>query len=154
LAPALAAAGYEGKQISAVGYDPRLTQLPALNDTYVQFTWLPFEAADNPTVARMTADIQQYGDGAALSLLSAMGWISADMLIEGLKATGADLTVDNLLATMNSPDFQYGDGIFSGQTTWPENHFYGAPCAQITHLLDGKYSNVVPLVCGNPVKNS
>ncbi len=153
LAQTLTAAGYQGIQTSSVGYDPRLTGLEALNKTYTAVQWLPFEETANPTVRQMTDDINKYGKGAKLSLTSAMGWISADMLISGLKATGKDLTVDKFLSTMNSPDYHYGDGIFIAQSTWPENHFYGAPCSASTQLKDGHYSLAVPLVCNNPYTN-
>jgi ABC-type branched-subunit amino acid transport system substrate-binding protein len=151
VAQALDAAGYEGIQLSALGYDPRLAALPALDDTYSTFRWLPFEETGNPVVRRMTADLQEYGGGTALSLRSAMGWISADMLIAGLEATGENLTVDRFLATVNSPDFQYGDGSFMGATVWPQNHFYAVPCASATQLKDGRYRLAVPLTCNDPI---
>ncbi|OHV62169.1 ABC transporter substrate-binding protein [Pseudofrankia sp. BMG5.36] len=146
----MTAAGYQGIQISAVGYDPRLAGLKALDDTNTYLQWLPFQTTDNATVRQMTDDVTKYGKGAGLSITTAMGWISADMLIAGLKATGKDLTVDKFLSTLNSPNFHYGDGIFIGRNTWPENHFYGAPCATATKLKDGKYSLAVPLVCNDP----
>jgi ABC-type branched-subunit amino acid transport system substrate-binding protein len=147
---ALAAAGYKGLQISAVGYDPRLAAFKALDNTFTSFQWLPFEATDNPTVKQMTDDLKTYGSGATLSLPSAMGWISADMLVAGLQATGKDLTVDSFLKTVNGSSFHYGDGIFSGRTIWPSNHFYGTPCGIATHLTGGKYELAVPLVCNEP----
>jgi ABC-type branched-subunit amino acid transport system substrate-binding protein len=150
VAQALATAGYKGIQISAVGYDPRLAAFPSLDKVYTMFQWLPFEVTGNTTVKQMTADLQKYGDGVALSLVAAMGWLSADMLIAGLKATGENLTVDRFLTTLNSPDFHYGDGLFSGVTSWPQNHFYGVPCASATQLKDGKYRLSVPLTCNNP----
>ncbi|WP_007515957.1 ABC transporter substrate-binding protein [Pseudofrankia saprophytica] len=153
LAQTMTAAGYKGIQISAVGYDPRLTGLKALDDTYTYLQWLPFQSTDNATVRQMADDVTKYGKGAGLSITSAMGWIAADMVIAGLKATGKDLTVDKFLSTLNGPDFHYGDGIFLGKTTWPQNHFYAAPCATAAHLKDGKYSLAVPLVCNDPYAN-
>jgi ABC-type branched-subunit amino acid transport system substrate-binding protein len=147
---ALTAAGYQGVQISAVGYDPRLTALPAFDKAHTIMQWLPFEASDDATVKQMTADLEKYGGGVAHSLVSAMGWLSADMLIEGLKKTGRDLTVDTFLATLNRPDFHYGDGRFMGVTNWPQNHFYGVPCLAATQLKDGKYHLAVPLTCNDP----
>jgi ABC-type branched-subunit amino acid transport system substrate-binding protein len=152
LTQALSAAGYKGIQVSAVGYDPRLAGFKGLDNTYVSLQWLPSEATDNPVVKQMTSDIQQYGQGAPLALTTTAGWLSADMLVAGLKATGKDLTVDNFLKTMNGGSFHYGDGIYSGQTTWPDNHFYGTPCGTITHLSGGKYTLTVPLVCNSTLK--
>jgi ABC-type branched-subunit amino acid transport system substrate-binding protein len=151
ISQALASAGYEGTQVSAVGYDPRLAAFPAFDETYTIMQWLPFESADNPTVEKMAADLRKYGGGTALSIVSAMGWLSADMLIAGLKATGKDLTVDKFLATLNSPGFHYGDGHFMGVTNWPQNHFYGVPCLSATKLDDRKYHLAVPLTCNDPV---
>ncbi|WP_307875062.1 ABC transporter substrate-binding protein [Frankia nepalensis] len=150
LVQTLTAAGYQGIQISAVGYDPRLAGLKALDDTYTYLQWLPFQTTDNAVVRQMTDDIAKYGEGAGLSITTAMGWITADMVIAGLKATGKDLTVDKFLSTLNGPDFHYGDGIFLGRTAWPENHYYAAPCATATNLKDGKYALAVPLVCNDP----
>jgi hypothetical protein len=86
----------------------------------------------------------------AHSFVATMGWLSADMLIGGLKKTGRDLAVDKFLATPNSPDFHYGDGRFRGVTNWPQNHFYGVPCLSATQLKDKKYHLSVPLTCNNP----
>ena len=149
---ALVAAGYKGKQISAVGYDPRLAGLKTLDGTYTSLTTLPFESTGNATVKQMSADIDKYGDGAPKSLPTLFGYLSADMLIQGIKAAGKDLTVDSLLKAMNSSSFHYGDGIFSGRTVWPANHYYGAPCQVATLLTGGKYTVAVPLTCNDPFK--
>jgi ABC-type branched-subunit amino acid transport system substrate-binding protein len=150
MAQALAAAGYRGVQISAVGYDPRLTALTSLDKVYTMFQWLPFESSGDATVRQMTADLKKYGDGVALSLVAAMGWISADMMVAGMKKTGRNLTADTFLKALNSPDFHYGDGRFSGVTSWPQNHFYLVPCASATQLKDGEYRLSVPLTCNDP----
>lgn len=144
---AMTAAGYEGAQFNAVGYDPRLAETEMFEGSYTILQWLPFEESDNPFVAQMIEDLDEHAPDAAHSLVTAAGYIAADMFVAGLEATGPELTVDSFLATLNGGDFSYDpEGLFGG-SHWPLNHVVPTPCGTIVQLEDGEYSLAVPLTC-------
>ncbi|MCW2889270.1 MAG: hypothetical protein QOE54_3333 [Streptosporangiaceae bacterium] len=150
LTGALNAAGYKGAQENAVGYDPRLTKLPALNGSYTVLQWAPAES-DVAAVKQLVADFQKYAPGQLLSLPAMAGYWSAAMLLNGLKATGKDLTVGSFLNTLNSGTWKnYVPGALP-ETQWPFNHTYPAPCFSIAQLKAGKYQAVGKLACGGLV---
>jgi ABC-type branched-subunit amino acid transport system substrate-binding protein len=149
----LRAAGYEGVIVDAVGYDPRLASFQPFDNSYVTLLWAPFESTDVPFVKQMTADLEKYAPDAPKTLQTAAGYISADFMIDALKAAGPDLTVTKLLNTMNSDQFVYSQKDFIGDTHWPLNHLTGAPCGTLVQLKDQVYKQVEPLACSNVTVN-
>lgn len=144
---AMGAAGYEGIQFNAVGYDPRLADFDAFHGTITTLQWLPFEATDNAFIEQMTADIEEHAPDTTLGIQVAAGYISADFFIAGLEETGPDLTVDSFLETLNGGDFSYDpEGLFGG-SYWPENHMIATPCGVMVRNDDGNFDMVVPLSC-------
>src|SRR5262249_49569556 len=143
----LRAAGYEGAIVDAVGYDPRLASFQPFDNSYVTLLWAPFESTDVPFVKKMVADLDRYAPETPKTLATAAGYISADFMIEALKAAGPDLTVTSLLATMNSDKFVYSQKDFIGDTHWPLNHLTGSPCGTMVQLKDQAYKQIQPLTC-------
>ncbi|MBL7501264.1 ABC transporter substrate-binding protein [Frankia sp. CNm7] len=146
LLSALKAAGYEGVLITPI-YDPRLSGLPDMDDTYALAQFEPGIDTKVPAVAQMAKDFETYASGTAMSLPATSGYWAADMFIKALEKTGRDLTVDSLLKTLNGGDYvNYVEGAVA-ETRWPLNHIASAPCGTLAHLKDKTWT-APPLSCG------
>ncbi|MBL7499766.1 ABC transporter substrate-binding protein [Frankia sp. CNm7] len=152
LTEALTAAGYQGKTHNAVAYDPRLAGFQALQGVYTTVQWQPGIDTDVPAIAQMTADFQKYAPEQTLSLLAMAGYWTADMFLDALDKTGPDLTVDNLLNTLNGGDYTYSVADAVPETRWPLNHASSSPCASLVQLVDQNFRIVQDLSCGAWVK--
>ncbi|WP_007508509.1 ABC transporter substrate-binding protein [Pseudofrankia saprophytica] len=146
LIDALRAAGYQGKILTPLGYDPRLTGLKDLDGTYTLVQWAPAEsgsAADD----QLKADFAKYAPDQAIGLTAMAGYWTADFFIDALKKTGKDLTLANLLKTLNGGSYSYHVPGAVGETQWPVNHSTSVPCASVVQLTGGKYEQTVKLAC-------
>jgi ABC-type branched-subunit amino acid transport system substrate-binding protein len=152
LAEAFKSAGYQGKLVLASLYDPRLTQVSTLQDTYASLQWEQPTETDAPAIAAMKADIDKYAPGQVLSIPAMAGWFTADMFISALRKTGRDLTVDSFLKTLNGGDFTYYDQGALAETRWPLNHVVPSPCFALARLTGKKYEAAAKLSCGQIVK--
>ncbi|ONH58946.1 branched-chain amino acid ABC transporter substrate-binding protein [Frankia sp. CcI49] len=151
LSGALKAAGFEGLIVSPI-YDPRVTGIKDLDNTYALMQWQGGFDADVPAVAQMTADFEKYSAGVALSLTAMSGYWAADMLVTALQKAGKDVTVDSFLKLLNTGYTNYVPGALP-ETRWPLNHVAQAPCETVAHLSNGKWS-ADPLQCGAVTKVS
>ena len=89
----LQADGFKGPIENTQTYDPQLAAPSKGGSVYVQFG--AFETADTvPGVKQMVTDLEKAN--APLGVLSAVGYLSADMFIAALKKTGKNLTVDSV----------------------------------------------------------
>jgi len=147
---ALKANGYKGQTLNAVGYDPRLAGLPALDgaNTLLQFA---VPEADTAAVKLLKADFAKYAPGEPLTLPAMAGYWSADMFVAALAATGRDLTVDSFLKKLNGGDFSYYVEDTVAQTRWPLNHATAPPCYATTKIIQQKYQITSKLSCGSLV---
>ncbi|WP_307874546.1 ABC transporter substrate-binding protein [Frankia nepalensis] len=146
LITALRAAGYEGKILTPLGYDPRLTGFKDLEDTYTLVQWAPVESG-SAGVKQLEADFAKYAPGQPITLTAMAGYWSADFFLDAIEKTGPDLTVANLLKTLNGGSYSYHVPGAVGETQWPVNHNAAAPCASVVHLAGGKYTEAVKLAC-------
>lgn len=144
---ALKAVGYGGRIFTAVGYDPRLAELPDFDGVYTTLQWQPFENTDNEFVQQMNADFDEYAPETPKSLPAAAGYIAADLFVAALEAAGPDLTVDSFLETLNGGDFSYDPPELFGSSYWPENHVNATPCGVIVESSGGAYELASPLAC-------
>ncbi len=145
----LVAAGYEGKLVNAVGYDPRLAGFEGFEGSFTTLQWAPFEATDVEFVEQMNADFDEYAPELNRGLLGAAGYIAADMFLTALEDVGPDLTVDSFLETLNG-GWTYSTPEFRGETRYPENHVLGVPCSGTVQLQNGEFSVATPIICGQP----
>jgi ABC-type branched-subunit amino acid transport system substrate-binding protein len=150
---ALRASGYQGKILTPLGYDPRLTGLKDLDGTYTLLQWAPSEN-DSAADQQLRADFAKYAPNEPVGLTAMAGYWAADFFLDAVKKTGKDLTVANLLKTMNGGDYSYGVTGAVGQTQWPVNHSTTTPCASVVELSGGKYSQTVKLSCTALYPNS
>ncbi|MBX6391568.1 MAG: ABC transporter substrate-binding protein [Frankia sp.] len=152
LIEALAAAGYPGRHLTTVGYDPRLAAagLPSMQGVYSGVQWSPAEA-DAPAVQQLVADIERYAPDAVLSLPTMAGYWAADMFVRAATEVGPDLTVDALLELLNDDYTHYVEGAVA-ETRFPLNHVISAPCGSVVQLNGNAYDIAVDLTCGSLVK--
>ncbi|OHV41376.1 MULTISPECIES: ABC transporter substrate-binding protein [Pseudofrankia] len=153
LIQALGAAGFPGKHISAVGYDPRLAaaNFAGLQKSYALLQWSPTEDTSSAGVQQLVADFKKYAPDATLSLPTMAGYWAADMFVDAATKTGKDLTVDSFLKTLNSDYSYYVDGAVP-QTRYPLNHVVNAPCGSLVQLNGTKYDVTSKLACGQVLK--
>ncbi|KQU27096.1 hypothetical protein ASG65_00535 [Bacillus sp. Leaf13] len=77
------------------------------------------------------------------------GWAEAEVLVEGIKRAGDDLTWENVIKQMETMD-NWNDGLAFNVTYTPDNH-YGSTSVFIIKDKDGqmtKYSNVITYEVG------
>jgi ABC-type branched-subunit amino acid transport system substrate-binding protein len=152
---AMKAGGYNGLQVSATNYDPRLANIPALQGAGALVQWAPWQATDVPAVKQMNDDLDTYGTKlnggrpVLKSLVTAAGYLSAKLLNDLIKATGRNLTVDALVAKANAGLVTGGDGLVPEQR-WPVLHAIGYPCDAVV-LVNKGYDIAAPLHCGELV---
>ncbi|MBL7486583.1 ABC transporter substrate-binding protein [Frankia sp. AgB1.9] len=153
LVQALAAAGFNGRQITAVGYDPRLAAagFAGLQKSYTLLQWSPTEDTSSAGVRQLVADIQKYAPGTVISLPVMAGYWAADMFVAAATKTGRNLTVDSLLKTLNDNYSYYVDGAVP-QSRFPLNHTAGVPCGSLVQLDGKKYDLTTRLSCGQVLK--
>ncbi|OHV42000.1 MULTISPECIES: ABC transporter substrate-binding protein [Pseudofrankia] len=147
---ALKANGYKGDTINAVGYDPRLTSLDALDGAHTLLQFAVPEA-DTPAIRQLKADFAQYAPDQPLTLPAMAGYWSADMFVAALTATGRDLTADSFLKKLNSGDFSYYVQDTVAESRWPLNHATSPPCFAMAQLSQHQYQVATKLTCGSLV---
>jgi ABC-type branched-subunit amino acid transport system substrate-binding protein len=145
---AMEAAGYTGKNLNPVGYDPRLATFSGLQKTYAILQWAPGIDTGVPAVKQMVADFAKYAPGTAVSLPAMAGYWAADMFTTAATKVGRNLTVNSLLKMLNNNYSNYVPDALP-ETRWPLNHFATAPCAALVQLNDKHYTVTSKLACGS-----
>ncbi len=148
LAAAIRATGYEGMIITPA-YSPLLLGQPGYDGVYIN-TQVGMDP-ETPANAAMLESIAEVDPDQQLNLAVSVGYWSADFFIKALEATGEDLTVENLLATLNSGDFTYEVPDVVGLSEWPAKHSESVPCSALTLVEDGGFNPIVPLECGENI---
>ncbi len=96
--------GYKPKILaSAVLNDPSVFQLagPGIEGVVIP-GWLPaFDDLTNPKIVAWQADMKKYNPNEQIGGFALSGWVEAQILAEGLKRTGKDLTREKFLQTMD-----------------------------------------------------
>ncbi|MBL7502292.1 ABC transporter substrate-binding protein [Frankia sp. CNm7] len=150
LTEALGAAGYKGKHLNTVGYDPRLAaaNLPGLQGAYTSLQWQPGVDLSVPAVKQMADDLEKYAPGTPLSLPTIAGYWSADLFLAAATKAGRDLNLNTLLKLMND-DFTYYVENAMPESRWPLNHFLSTPCTSVVQMAGDKYDITSDLACGS-----
>ncbi|CAN5825416.1 hypothetical protein BH23ACT2_BH23ACT2_21920 [soil metagenome] len=148
ISSAIQATGYEGMIITPA-YSPLLLGQPGYDGVWIN-TQIGMDP-ETPANAEMLDAIAEVDADQQLNLAVAAGYWTADLFIEALEATGEDLTVENLLATLNSGDFTYEvDGVV-GLSEWPDSHSQSVPCSALTEVQGDEFVPTVPLACGENI---
>ncbi len=148
LAAGLQNAGYEGTIITP-SYSPLLLGAPGYDDVYVN-TQMSMDPSV-PANAAMLEAVAAVDPDAQLNLAVSAGYWAADLFIKALEETGEDLTVENLLATLNGGDFTYEVEGVVGPSTWPAAHNEPVPCAAMVEVDGTEFVPIVPLTCGDTI---
>jgi ABC-type branched-subunit amino acid transport system substrate-binding protein len=144
---ALQADGFEGPIENTQTYDPQLAAPSKGGSVYVQFG--AFETADTvPGVKQMVTDLEKAD--APLGVLSAVGYLSADMFIAALKKTGKNLTVDAFQKAASK--LKYNVSKTAGPTTFPKDRVQPGVCGTLVTSNGTGYDVTVPYFCGEAVK--
>jgi ABC-type branched-subunit amino acid transport system substrate-binding protein len=144
---ALQAAGFKGPIENTQTYDPQLAAPSKGGSVYVQFG--AFETADTvPGVKQMVTDLKKAN--APLGVLSAVGYLSADMFIAALKKTGKNLTIDAFQKAASK--LQYNVNKTAGPTSFPKDRIQPGVCGTLVTSNGTGYDVTVPYFCGEAVK--
>lgn len=144
---ALQSAGFKGPIENTQTYDPQLAAPSKGGSVYVQFG--AFETADTvPGVKQMVTDLNKAG--APLGVLSAVGYLSADMFIAALKKTGKNLTVAAFQKAAST--LQYNVANTAGPTSFPKDKLQPGVCGTLVTSNGTGYDVTVPYFCGQAVK--
>lgn len=139
LAKALSADGYSPAQLWLDGYDRSLLQA---NEAYMQGVYLllqhvPFEAATLypstfPGLVLYLDKMQEYGFSSnQYNDVALMGWESANLFVEGLRAAGKNPTQAEVIADINKIKADTGgpDGGVTSPVNWTTAHKSDSPPA-------------------------
>ena len=145
----LQAAGFKGPIENTQTYDPLLAAPSKGGSVYVQFG--AYETADTvPGVKQMKADLEKAG--ASLGVLSAVGYLSADMFIAALKKTGKNLTISAFQKAAST--LKYNVTKTAGPTSFPKDRVQPGVCGTLVTSNGTGYDVTVPYFCGKAVKSS
>jgi ABC-type branched-subunit amino acid transport system substrate-binding protein len=143
----LQAAGFKGPIENTQTYDPQLAAPSKGGSVYIQFG--AFETADTvPGVKQMLADLTKAN--VTPGVLSAVGYLSADMFIAALKKTGKNLTVDSFQKAAGK--LKYNLANTAGPTTFPQDRVQPGVCGTLVTSNGTGYDVTVPYFCGKAVK--
>jgi branched-chain amino acid transport system substrate-binding protein len=144
---ALQGDGFKGVIENTQTYDPQLAAPSKGGSVYVQFG--AFETADTvPGVKQMVTDLKKAD--APLGVLSAVGYLSADMFIAALKKAGKNLTVESFQKAASK--LQYNVKNTAGPTSFPKDRVQPGVCGTLVTSNGTGYDVTVPYFCGEAVK--
>ncbi len=134
------------------GYDPRVLGLPTYDDVYFGIEFKPFELTQSwQGLDDFKKWMTSESPNATLGQISAVGWISANTFIEGLKAAGVNCPTQKAFINNLRLEKGYtGNGFFDDpQTTIDFAQVYGKPfqCVYYVHVENKQF---VPQFDGKP----
>jgi branched-chain amino acid transport system substrate-binding protein len=143
--------------ILPAGYDPRVLGLAAFDQAYLGIEFKPLETTPAPKgIADFKAQMTQYKPDNPINQSAAVGWLSANTMIEGIKAAGVSCPtqkafINNLRLVKNYT----ADGFFDPIDF---QYVFNKPfqCVYYVQILNKQF---VPAfdgkpVCGDLIKNS
>lgn len=83
-------------------------------------SFAPFESTGIPAIEAFNRWVD--ANGGPASVLTMVGWINADLFVEGLKATGPEFSRESLIATINSEFVDYSAGGLTNAVDWSRQH--------------------------------
>jgi hypothetical protein len=126
-----------------------------LDGSYINTQWLPEEFGGS-AIEQMKADLTAIGEEPAIGFATSIGYWSADVMVQMLKAVGSDLTPDRFNEVINgSPGFAYqpfGDPFGIGPVQYPRDHAQPTPCAAMVQVQGNSYQPVLPMTCYEVLK--
>ena len=161
LATVLQAAGYRGAVVNGVTYEPPSVLSSAgitntLSGIYVDAP-LPVDANPaNPAVAQIRTDLEAIGEPATVDVDIALGYWSADMLIQLLQAAaanGGNPTPASLAATATAGWTYHGPPGGPSDLSFPAPGWVDSDgCSTLLQFSRGVYKEIAPYGCAPVTK--
>jgi branched-chain amino acid transport system substrate-binding protein len=154
LAGALKAGGFKGVIFNGTGYLPSQlatqTNLAAALDGTYTIVQAPAQEDQTPAIKQMEADLKAINASTTIDLGTAIGYWTADMFIQMLKATAAKGPITqqsfhdvvNAGVTLN-PELKGGNGPL----VFPDDETKPLPCAAFVQAVGNHYVDKVPYAC-------
>jgi ABC-type branched-subunit amino acid transport system substrate-binding protein len=148
---ALTASGFLGLFTNQIEYAPNLVG-PATSAIVLTQT-APTEAADNPAMEQLVADVQKVAPDQSIDQSVISGYWSADLFLAAVEKVGPKLTSARLEKVANT-NFTYEVPDTVGPTKFPAAHSLPTPCGALVSSNGTAYAVKVPYTCGRvvPVK--
>lgn len=102
-------------EMNKIGYAPKILASTVLNDPsifklagpgingVIITAWLPaFDDLTNPKIVQWQADMKKYNPNEQIGGFALSGWVEAQIITEGLRRAGKDLTRESFLNAMDS----------------------------------------------------
>jgi branched-chain amino acid transport system substrate-binding protein len=141
----------------SAGYDPRVAALPAFEGAYLGIEFKPLETTPEPEgIAAFKAAMAQYRPDAVVNQSAAVGWLTANTLIEGIKAAGVECpTWEGFVNNLRLTKGYTADGWFE-PINFQEVFNKPFACAYYVQIVGGKFTPAFDgePVCGQFVKNN
>ena len=147
--------GLDATVLLANAYNQKYAEENAqfLDGNYVFTVFAPFETRPKPEGLKL---YQQWmkKSGGDQNENSYVGWMNADLFVEGLKAAGPDFTQQKVVDAINGMTDYTAKGILPG-VDWTKAHETDAECYAVMQFQDGKYEPVFgkkgkPFLCWPP----
>lgn len=141
----------------SAGYDPRVAAIPAFDGAILGLEFKPLETTPEPPgITAFKAAMAKYSPDAAVNQSAAVGWLSANTFIEGIKQAGVSCpTWNGFVNNLRLLKGYTADGFFD-PINFQEVFNKPFACAYYVQVVGGKF---VPTfdgkpVCGQVVKNN
>jgi ABC-type branched-subunit amino acid transport system substrate-binding protein len=151
LKAAILQSGYKGIVYDYTTYVPGLLEsskdtAAALEGGYSN-TQIPAAEEGKPATKQIATDLSAIGKQPFVTQGASVGYWSADLMVQMVKAISGDITADNFRKVAEG-GFTYkpADGGI-GEIKYPDGHFNPAPCAGMVQVKGGKYVSAVPFQC-------
>jgi ABC-type branched-subunit amino acid transport system substrate-binding protein len=157
---ALTAAGFKGATMDSYLYVPGLLASQPSVDAAVQgeyvYVQFPPQEEQSPAVKQLSKDLVAVGQSPTISEGDAIGYWSADVLVQILQATakaGRPLTGAGLERTVNA-GFTYKGTLAGGigAAVFPHAEGYPVPCAALVQIKGTAYKVAEPFACYKDIK--
>jgi branched-chain amino acid transport system substrate-binding protein len=134
------------------GYYDSVKADPNFTGAYAITFFTPFELPNPPAGLKAYLKWMRQSGG-PINEISLAGWVSADMLVTGVKAAGKDVTRSKVVAALNALKDYNANGIIPG-IDWTIAHTdaYTPPCAAYSIVIGGQFAPVLgqpgkPFLC-------
>jgi ABC-type branched-subunit amino acid transport system substrate-binding protein len=153
----LRALGWKG-QAELAGYDPASLKSASISSAlagsvaYADALSLPGTPLA-PIFSTIQAQLKAIGKGSTPIDAGVLeGWIQADMAVEGLKATGKNLSVASLQTALKSWTYPGVSGL-TPPAPYPLAHQMPIPCWNVLQVNGTAYSQLYGLTCGEVIND-
>jgi len=144
--------GLEATMVLPNAYDPKTIEenKEFLDGLYVQTLFAPLETRPKPEGVKLYERWMKR-TGGTINENSIVGWINADLFVEGLKAAGPEFTRQKVIDAINSMTNFTAKG-FVPPVDWTTAHENDQDCWAITKIVDGGFKPVFgkpgkPFIC-------